>query len=312
MKAPLFVLKVPLILALFSLRATATDSTAFVIGKGNTKCEDELPTLSVAAENTVRSRADWDSYVEKYPLFVAAAADSKCSGCCDSEPLLRDLEVFVKDKAVFSYAEKNKKQKKIVRKEVKIVRVDLADKALVEKLAELGVWFPMGTTVLIVKEGRAFEYKGMWSDVNMLLHHLQRVANPVVTLTSEEKVLSFLDTSQASIWEDDYSGAALSPKGVIFDPERKMDKLAKLEGFNTRVVAFFFDKSEYAEEIKFLTSSALFLSSRYGLRIGLVTDQRLITKLKKSHPDLFFDVGMSVMVLRRYDGALMKLNVADA
>jgi len=33
--------------------------------------------------------------------------------------------------------------------------------------------------------------------------------------------------------------------------------------------------------------------------------------MKKTHAELFLEVGMSVMVLKRYDGALFKLNVAD-
>ena len=82
-------------------------------------------------------------------------------------------------------------------------------------------------------------------------------------------------------------------------------------GFNTRVVAFFYDKQEYAEEIKILRDTALFLTNRYNLRIGLVNDERLVSKMKKTHADLFLDVGSSVIVLKRYDGAVFKLNVAD-
>jgi len=33
--------------------------------------------------------------------------------------------------------------------------------------------------------------------------------------------------------------------------------------------------------------------------------------MKKSHADLFLDVGMSVMLLKRYDGSIFKLDVAD-
>ena len=33
--------------------------------------------------------------------------------------------------------------------------------------------------------------------------------------------------------------------------------------------------------------------------------------MKKSYPELFFDVGLSAMVLRRYDNTLFKLNVAE-
>jgi len=47
----------------------------------------------------------------------------------------------------------------------------------------------------------------------MLIHHMQRAANPLVTLTSEEQVMAFLDDDkQTKILEDDYSGS-LCPKG---------------------------------------------------------------------------------------------------
>jgi len=106
----------------------------------------------------------------------------------------------------------------------------------------------------------------------MLIHHMQRAANPLVTLTSEEQVMAFLDDDkQTKILEDDYSGS-LFPKGQGFDDERKMDELSKMAGFNTRVLAFFYDKNEYKEEIHLLRQAALYLSNRYNLRIGVVTD----------------------------------------
>lgn len=42
-----------------------------------------------------------------------------------------------------------------------------------------------------------------------------------------------------------------------------------------------------------------------------MTDERLVSKMKKTHGDLFLDVGMSIMVLKRYDGTIHKLNLAD-
>ena len=53
------------------------------------------------------------------------------------------------------------------------------------------------------------------------------------------------------------------------------------------------------------------MSNRFNLRIALVTDKKLIMRMKKAHPDLFFDSSNSVMVMRRYDGAQFKLNVAE-
>ena len=90
------------------------------------------------------------------------------------------------------------------------------------------------------------------------------------------------------------------------------DKYVKEIGFNTRVVAFFYDKSEYSEEIKLLKDSATHLSSRYNLRMGIVTDTSLIKEIKRSNPDFFMgEFGMSMLVLRRYDGEIFKVSLAE-
>ena len=84
----------------------------------------------------------------------------------------------------------------------------------------------------------------MFANVNMLVHHMQRVVTPIYTLTSEEQILRFLDNSKSELWEDDYSGGLLA-KGLSFDDSKLMDNSAKAIGFNTRVVAFYYDKTEY-------------------------------------------------------------------
>lgn len=291
--------------------AKGQEQDAVLYGKGFAACDDELPTLSVASDNLINTLAEWDKFVASNQFFVVGAADSTCSQCCDSEVLLQELSRSLKDKLLLSYPEKNTKKKKIVRKEIQIARIDLANRDLIEKLASRNVWFPMGTTVQIGIDGRLIKYDGMFANVNMLLHHMQRVATPLYTLTSEEQVMSFLDNSSATIWHEDYSGGLLT-KGNSFDENRLMDNFSEAIGFNTRVVAFFFDKAEYQEEIKILKDVATHLSNRYNLRIATVTDNKLIQKMKKSHQELFGDVGMSYLVLKRYDGALFKLNLAEA
>ena len=101
------------------------------------------------------------------------------------------------------------------------------------------------------------------------------------------------------------------PKGQTFDNEKKLEKMARLVGYNTRVVAFYYDKAEYAEEITALKHVGIHLSNRYNLRIGLVTGEKLVTKMKKAHPDMFNEAGMSSMVLKRYDGTMIKMNVNE-
>ena len=181
-----------------------------------------MKTLQVGAENLITTKAEWDKFSEENPMFVVGGADSTCPGCCDSESLLSGLLEVVKDKKRFSFPQRHKKQKKIIRKEIKIARVDLDNKELTSKLGEFGIWFPMGTTVLLVREGRTFKYDGPIDSVDSLVHHLQRIATPVISLTSEESILEFLKTQPAKIWTEDYYGA-LCAKGEGFDEEQVMD-----------------------------------------------------------------------------------------
>ena len=65
-------------------------------------------------------------------------------------------------------------------------------------------------------------------------------------------------------------------KDTKFDAKKAINGYVKDMRFNTRVVAFFYDKSEYKEEIEILRNTATYLANRYNLRIGIVTDKRLV------------------------------------
>ena len=76
-----FVLKLTLLFAQYFASAESADSKnkePIVYGNGQAQCEDELPTLSVASENILSTKAEWDAFVEKYPFYVVGAADSTC------------------------------------------------------------------------------------------------------------------------------------------------------------------------------------------------------------------------------------------
>ena len=53
------------------------------------------------------------------------------------------------------------------------------------------------------------------------------------------------------------------------------------------------------------------MANRYNLRIGIVTDPEVIKATKLEMPDYFEDIGLSVMLLRRYDGHIFKINLAE-
>ena len=85
-----------------------------------------------------------------------------------------------------------------------------------------------------------------------------------------------MDTERNKIIEADYNGSLLTTKKFSIDDVRVMDEYLAEIGYNTRVVAFFDDKSEFREEIiklKLLASKEI---NRYNLRIGIVTDKELL------------------------------------
>ena len=90
-----------------------------------------------------------------------------------------------------------------------------------------------------------------------------------------------------------------------------MDNYLKEFGYHTRVIAFINDKSEYKEDIKVLREKATMMANRYNLRIGIVTDPEIITYTLRSMAYLFTEVGKNCMVLRRYDGHVFKISLAE-
>ena len=81
--------------------------------------------------------------------------------------------------------------------------------------------------------------------------------------------------------------------------------------YNTRVVALVYDQKEYKDDVKELRAAAREMACRYNLRIGITTDTKVIKDLKLTHPEFFSDYGYSVLVLRRYDGAIFKVSLSE-
>jgi hypothetical protein len=48
-----------------------------------------------------------------------------------------------------------------------------------------------------------------------------------------------------------------------------------------------------------------------NLRIAMVTDPKLVVKMKKSHPEFFPEISMTGIVMRRYDGVLRILDLSE-
>ena len=159
---------------------------------------------------------------------------------------------------------------------------------MIPYLNEIGANIGTEDQIFVVKDGELHHYDGNWHNVIVLMHFMQRVANPLITLTNEDEINDFLDTSKKEIWKEDYEGGLLAKSATKFDSLYVMNVYLREFGFNTRVVAFFSDKDEYRDEIKILKFYATVLANRYNLRIGIVTDQNLVKLMKKWRPDFFF------------------------
>ena len=46
------------------------------------KCDPDLPTLSVSAENLITSLEEWNTFLKTHPFFVLGVGDSACKVCC--------------------------------------------------------------------------------------------------------------------------------------------------------------------------------------------------------------------------------------
>lgn len=73
----------------------------------------------------------------------------------------------------------------------------------------------------------------------------------------------------------------------------------------TRAIAFVFEKSEFEEELKQLKHAGRVSAKRDELRIGLVTDKKLVKKYKAKYGATWFpDVSYNTLVHKRYDGQM--------
>ena len=78
---------------------------------------------------------------------------------------------------------------------------------------------------------------------------MQRLANPVVNLSTEQEVLQFLDT-KPQIWAGDHQGSLVVKDKSLENGET--DEYLRTIGFNTRAVAFWYGKDEWREEMQAL------------------------------------------------------------
>lgn len=97
---------------------------------------------------------------EKYPFIILGVVDSTDPKGCEIEPLLEEVKELV-DRKELTYPLKDKKNKKIIRKEIPIVRVDVNNREDLEKWrVNGGVVFHQVPRIYFSKESRIQPYEG--------------------------------------------------------------------------------------------------------------------------------------------------------
>jgi len=237
-------------------------------------------------------------------MFVLGVADSSQPSMCDTELMLEDLQKnFDEKKFTYPVTKKGKTE----RKQMTVARIDAADKKQLEKFRAIGVEFGLLPQVLVVKDGELFRYDGLLSSFDNILFMMQILAKPLVELKYEDHIMDFLDTSEPGMYADDYKNGLLNNNMIM----KNFNGYVQNIGYMTRVVAMYYGKDEYEDEINALTKIAGRLSARMNLRIAIVTDKDLINKMKKKYPNYFDVLSKSSMILRRYDGETFTHNLSS-
>ena len=125
------------------------------------------------------------------------------------------------------------------------------------------------------------------------MHFINRLQHPTVSLDSSEDIERFLDNDVEYIESTGFFRNKNVPLGVNFD-----DLILK-----TRVIAFIFDTEDSETELKYIKETGKILAQRMALRIGIVTDAKLIRKYKEMKGTFWFpdNVQLTTIIIQRYD-----------
>jgi hypothetical protein len=206
-------------------------------------------------------------------------SDSACEMCCQSETLLKELQSEFREG---KYTHKKNK--------IKVARVDVAKKYNFIEKEYLRI--ETQPSVFIFYDGNFFMFEGART-VPEFLHWMNKIINPIVTLSTDDEIQKFL------AFENEFEEKTkLFENNPVFLGDTYKNRKIK-----TRVIAFLFDKKDFNDELSNLRFAGKISAKRDELRIGMVTDKKLIKKYKANHGTLWFPEGSySTIVLKRYDG----------
>lgn len=121
--------------------------------------------------------SQWPNLIKKHELMIIGVSDSECFSCCQSEGLLTDFQAL---------------NLKIKQKNIPIYRIDTSKPSSQAILAKEELAFDQVPRVLVYRDGRFYSYDSGFDRLDLMLHFVNRLLNPVVKLNTEEDILRFL------------------------------------------------------------------------------------------------------------------------
>lgn len=223
-------------------------------------------------------------------------SDSSCMSCCQSEPILHSVwQDFQDGRFVFA----TKKKSKIT---IPIARVDISKKySVLEDEKLIGQNSP---SIFVYYEGKYFMYDNDMDKPLMLLHFINRLLHPVVTLRFKEDIELFLNVNNEHMEHTKF----FLPTGTVLSSDLHLGDIYSSKKFKTRVIACVYNKGDYEEELNEIRSAARKSANRFNLRIAIVTDPRLVKSLKKE-TSWFGDASLNTIILKRYDDTMFNLDL---
>jgi hypothetical protein len=120
----------------------------------------------------------------------------------------------------------------------------------------------------------------------------------VVPLVSKDEVLAFFNNGAEHIEKTRFLGSNAPKLGKAYDEEI----------YKTRAIVFIYNKGDYDEELNSVKLAGRSTANRMNLRLGFVTDPKLIKHMKQSET-WFGEASFNTLILKRYDGDITYLDL---
>lgn len=253
-----------------------------------------FPNLSAGSVNLTQN--NYMQFKKDNRLFVLGISDMNCEDCCVAEDLLHSVHSDFKAKR-FSFQTKKKKSL-----EIPVARVDVSKKY--SFISQENLHRSIVPAIYVYYEGVYYNFDSKDPTPETLLHFINRLLHPLVPLRTQEQIELFLDQNT----EHPEKTRFFMPTGIELEDRLLLGETYQNFTFKTRVIIFIFNKGDYDEELEGVKLAARKSANMLNLRIALVTDHRLVKRLKKE-TSWFGDASLNTMILKRYDGELVNLDL---